>query len=121
MTLELIGTILTVVGLLVGGAWALVKGVVRQLELRLDERFAAQATARAEGAAQWSERFSKFEEHQRVLERDFLIFKADLPIQYVRREDAIRRDTILDAKLDAMNARLDLVLERAQAGRAIGG
>ncbi len=40
-------------------------------------------------------------------EKDLLRLKADLPLQYVRREDWIRNQTIIEAKLDALAAKID--------------
>ncbi len=47
-------------------------------------------------------------ELQRI-ERDWLVWKADLPLQYLRREDYVRNQTVIEAKLDALasqNARI---------------
>lgn len=45
----------------------------------------------------------------RALERDFLTLKAELPEKYVRREDYIRGQTVIEAKLDAISSELKLV------------
>jgi hypothetical protein len=95
--------------------------LLSQFERRLDERFAVQETARHEGGVRWQHRFERHEDEQRELERDFLEFRADMPLNYVRREDQIRRDTVIDAKLDAINARLELVLDRRAAQEAMDG
>ncbi len=34
-------------------------------------------------------------------------FKADLPLNYVRREDYIRGQTVIEAKLDALDNKLE--------------
>lgn len=41
------------------------------------------------------------------LDRDFMQWKAELPLQYVRREDYIRNQTVIEAKLDAVALRLE--------------
>ncbi|MGV2287286.1 hypothetical protein AAHK20_01110 [Trinickia sp. YCB016] len=41
------------------------------------------------------------------LERDFLHFQADLPIQYVRREDYVRSQTVIEAKLDTVAFKIE--------------
>ena len=43
---------------------------------------------------------------QRV-ERDLLTLRAELPERYVRREDHIRSQTVIEAKLDTLAARMD--------------
>ncbi len=68
------------------------KLLLAQIDRRLDLRFAA-VEAAAQGLQQ--------------LEKDFLVWKADLPLQYVRREDYVRNQTVLEAKLDALAVRID--------------
>lgn len=45
-------------------------------------------------------------------EKDLLRLRAELPVEYVRREDWVRNQTIIEAKLDALAAHL------AQGGRS---
>jgi len=55
-------------------------------------------------------RFSMVERdlHQvRNVERDLLQLKADLPRHYVLREDYVRNQTIIEAKLDALALRFE--------------
>jgi hypothetical protein len=40
-------------------------------------------------------------------ERELLRLKASLPLEYVRREDWIRNQTVIEAKLDALAAKLE--------------
>lgn len=40
------------------------------------------------------------------LERDFLKLKADLPIDYVRKEDFIRHEVVINTKLDRITDKL---------------
>jgi ABC-type antimicrobial peptide transport system permease subunit len=72
----------------------------------LKTRLAAiEATAREE-AGQW----------QRV-EREILQIKADMPLNYVRREDYIRGQSVIEAKLDGLAAKTENVVMRiANAG-----
>lgn len=53
----------------------------------------------------------------RQFERDFLLWKGELPNLYVRREDYIRGQTVLETKLD----KLGLQLANAQLRGTIGG
>ncbi|ELC3498516.1 hypothetical protein RI881_004099 [Salmonella enterica] len=50
--------------------------------------------------------------HRNDLERRFLEFRAQLPVDYVRREDYIRGQTVIEAKLDALYDKLDAVQQR---------
>ena len=47
------------------------------------------------------------------LERELLELKADLPLTYVRREDFIRFDVVINSKLDKLR---DLVVEALRKG-----
>ena len=40
-------------------------------------------------------------------EREILLLRAELPNIYVRREDAIRQETVINAKLDMLAAKID--------------
>lgn len=50
---------------------------------------------------------------QRV-EREILLLKADLPINYVRREDYVQAIATIMAKLDAMSLRFENILLKGQ-------
>ena len=79
---------------LIGAIWGVLKVALHQFEVRIRERFGAieqEATA-------W-----------RDLERSFLNLRAELPEKYVRREDYIRGQTVIEAKLDAIATELKLV------------
>lgn len=52
---------------------------------------------------------------QRV-EREMLQLKADLPLHYVRREDYIRGQSVIEAKLDALASKLETAQLRALQG-----
>ena len=43
------------------------------------------------------------------LERDFMNWRAELPINYVRREDYVRGQSVIEAKLDALYSKLEVV------------
>lgn len=44
-----------------------------------------------------------------ALERDFLNWKAELPVIYVRREDYVRGQSVIEAKLDAVYSRIEVL------------
>lgn len=85
---------------LLGGFAAIIFGAGRliagQFERRIDERFNAleeQRKREADGITS--------------LEREFLRFQADLPLHYVRREDYVRGQSIVEAKLDGLATKID--------------
>ena len=76
--------------------------IAAQFELRINERFDVLQKAREAEAAGITN-----------LERDFLRFQADLPLHYVRREDYVRGQSIVEAKLDGLAAKIDNAQLRA--------
>lgn len=82
----------------------------------IDRRFEAQEKARSEAGKEWAGQFaalraeSKQEAEQwRDVERQLLKFQADLPLQYVRREDYVRGQSVIEAKLDALASKLEVM------------
>lgn len=116
MSVELIVSIVIAVATVLSGYWALATLVVAQFERRLDERFASQEEARREGRKAFDARFARMEGKQDLLERDVLGLKADLPTNYVRREDWVRNQSIVEAKLDALALRIENVLLKGGRG-----
>jgi len=104
MTLEP-SHLIAIVTFVLGGFGAIAKLLLMAVEKSLDGRF-----------SQIGERFSQIDaqfaverDGWRKVERDLLQFRADMPMQYVRREDYIRNQTIIEAKLDAIASELKLV------------
>lgn len=104
-----------------GGCGAFGRLMLHQMEKRLAERFGEQDAARHEGQQAIRDLFDQhlIEERRnadavQALEKDFLTWKADLPIQYVRREDYVRGQVIIEAKLDALFNKLEVVQLRGQ-------
>ena len=103
-----------------GGFWALAKVIGSQFREHIDDRFAAQERARGENHTQLATRLDRFEaanlqeasEWQRV-ERDLLKFQASMPLEYVRREDYIRGQSVIEAKLDGLGTKLENAQLRA--------
>ena len=107
---QLLSLLLTLVSMLVGAG----KVLLSQIDRRLTERFRAMEEAREQAAQRWDDKFTTLLDlHRReadgwqALERDFLRFQAELPLQYVRREDYIRNQTVIEAKLDALAMRME--------------
>lgn len=97
------------------------KVLFSQIDRRLDERFAALEAARQMADSAMQATLNRHaEEEQKVvtrlqaLDRDFMQWKADLPLQYVRREDYVRGQTVLEAKMDALYNKLEVVQMKGQ-------
>jgi hypothetical protein len=112
MTLELFLSVGAFAAAILAGFWALGRLALAQLDKRLDERFAAQERAREEGRKVWDERIKRMEGKQEELDRDLRKVLVELPREYVRREDHIRFETVINAKLDALHAEMRLLAER---------
>jgi hypothetical protein len=93
--------LLAMAGLL--GCFAvLIWGFAKMLLAQHLQMFAEDKTARLKVEQQISDDFKK-------MERDLLIFQRDLPLQYVRKEDYVRGQTIIESKLDALYSKLEVV------------
>ncbi|PLP96022.1 hypothetical protein CYD26_00510 [Pseudomonas sp. FFUP_PS_473] len=88
------------VGLL-GALLGLLKLVVAAIERRLDQRFEVM-DSRFEELAKDSDRLRQVEIG---LER----LRGEMPLHYVRREDFVRNQTVIEAKLDALALKLENV------------
>ncbi|KTT63603.1 membrane protein [Pseudomonas oryzihabitans] len=94
---QLIGGAVTLLGVLAG----LFKLLLLQTERRLDQRFAVM-DERYEAVARDGERLRQVE---LGLER----LRGEMPLHYVRREDYVRNQTVIEAKLDALALKLENV------------
>jgi hypothetical protein len=100
------------------------KLMLGQHQRHLDERFAVQEQSRTTQHDQVSKRLDAIEvanreeanQWQRV-ERELFKMQADMPVHYVRREDYIRGQSVIEAKLDGLATKL----ENAQLRGIING
>lgn len=79
---------------LLGGVAAVGKWLLSQFQHRIDDRFAMLM----EEARAWRE-----------TERNLVNLRAHVGEHYVRREDYIRNQSVVEAKLDALAAKLELL------------
>lgn len=111
MTLQLeLWHVITLVITLVGAFFGLFRLLMSQQLAHIDTAFAGQNSrlekieqANREEATNW----------QRA-ERELLTLKAELPLNYVRREDYVQAVATIMAKLDAMSMRFENILLRGQ-------
>lgn len=85
---------LGLLGTVIGAFFALGKILLTQIKASLDQRFATVE----EQAKSWQN-----------LEREFLKFQAEMAVHYVRREDYVRGQSVIEAKLDAIASELKRV------------
>lgn len=97
----MVGVCLAVLGALAGlGRWLLA-----QFQQRIDDRF----NLLAEDARAWRQQEIKLME-----------LRSHISESYVRREDWIRNQSVLEAKLDALAAKLELMQAQASPMRGTG-
>ena len=86
------------------------KLLLAEFEKRQGERFDAQEKARSEAQVHWDQRFTALDTSSREwsrIEKDFLRWQAELPFRYVLRDDYVRNQTVIEAKMDAIATRLE--------------
>lgn len=88
--------------------------LLKQVERRLDERFTDLQKSRDDTHTAFLTRFSDLDQARREeitqwqrVERDLLALRSELPTHYVRREDYVRGQTVVEAKLDALALKLE--------------
>ena len=81
---------------------------------QIDLRFRAQEDARSANHEQVQHRLEKLEESAKLeagewqrVEREFLQMQRDMALQYVRREDYIRGQSVVEAKLDGLAVKIE--------------
>ncbi|MBX3654163.1 MAG: hypothetical protein KIS62_12250 [Ramlibacter sp.] len=100
------------------------KLLLDQTQRHLDERFSTQELARATQHEQLAKRLDSMEQVNREetlqwqrVEREMLKFQAEMPMNYVMRDDYIRGQSIIEAKLDGLADKI----EKAQLRAVING
>lgn len=109
---------------ILGGYWALAKIIGAQFQRGLNDRFAAQDKALEANHRSLAGRLDSIEAVNRAdaaqwqrVERELLKLQADMPLHYVRREDYIRGQSVIEAKLDALGSKLEIAQLRAVQSR----
>jgi hypothetical protein len=99
-----------VAAFLLAGLGGMGKLLLAQIEKRLDTRFVAMEASREAATVQWRTSFSALEQMARANEQRITQLLIDLPIQYQRREDAIRQEVAIIHRLDALAGKIELAL-----------
>lgn len=103
MTLELEGYQAIMIAITIGGSiFGAGKAFFGRIETSLKDR---DDGLKAE-IAKVNENMSKESEAIRKLDRELLMLKADLPREYVAKEDFVRSFTVVEAKIDAVQKTL---------------
>lgn len=99
-----------VVAFLLTGLGAMGGVLLAQIEKRLDARFATMEVSREASAVQWRASFQALDAMARESDRRITQLLIDLPMQYQRREDAIRQEVAIIHRLDALAGKVELAL-----------
>lgn len=110
MELQLtLGHLITLALALAGAVAALIKLLLTQQLRHIDRAFEGQSDrlsaierAGKEDAGNWAR-----------VERELMALKQELPVNYVRRDDYIRGQSVIEAKLDALASQVQNVQLRA--------
>ncbi|MGL4708405.1 MAG: hypothetical protein ACRCWH_09335 [Aeromonas veronii] len=108
---------------------AIVRWSIRQFEARLAATHKAQADQvgilgkqleeygrkREETIGKFRDRFTEFDRSQREQERALMALKVELAHDYVRREDFVRNQTVIEAKIDGLASKLEVYQLRGGA------
>lgn len=119
MTLQIeLWALLTTLGgwllIFFGGLFAVAKVIASLVERRLEEKFKAQEETRKLVDAGLQETLRQHLEEERKttanlasLEKDFLKWQAELPLHYVRRDDFLRTQSVIELKIDKLYLRME--------------
>jgi len=109
---QLVGLLLAFFGF-VAGAGKVLGG---QISRYLDVRFKSMEEARRQSdeaihstLKQHIEEEAKNSDQLMELERQMLRWQADMPLNYVRREDFVRNQSVIEAKLDGLALKIENV------------
>lgn len=104
--------LISLAGLFLGALWALLKVIGLQAEKRANEKFASlQASISQVGIDMRREA-----DAARVLETSFLRFQAELPRDYVRRDDFVQAVGGINTRIDNFALRMERALDNNRRG-----
>lgn len=101
------GVAVTAIVAIIAGFWAITRVAMGQFDRRLEERFATFTAALAELRNVGTERLEKLERQYTALDQDLRKILIELPREYVARTDYVRRETVMEAKIDQLGLRIE--------------
>ncbi|QQC83011.1 hypothetical protein I9054_012275 [Acinetobacter bereziniae] len=90
---------------ILGGVVGMIKIMGNQINKNIQQNFES-TNLKIENVARQA---AEGQKEIRALERQFLEFKADMPFRYIARDDYIRGQTVLEAKVDSIAQKLENV------------
>ncbi len=111
MSVELLPTLagvtLSAVVAIITGFWAISKVAMAQFDRRLEARFAAFNASLAELRSVGTARIEKLEAQYADVNKLVQQMLIELPREYVARSDYVRRETVMEAKIDQLGLRIE--------------
>ena len=104
--------LISLADLFLGALWGLLKVIALQAEKRSNEKFAGLQEAIAKVGAD----MRREAEAARQLETSFLRFQAELPRDYVRRDDFVQAIGSISTRIDNFALRVERALDNRFAG-----
>jgi hypothetical protein len=95
---------------LLGIAGAIIAAIVAMIGwfiMQLKDQFQSSLSAKFETMQSSISQINEESKQWMRVERELLELKAELPVHYVRREDYVRNQTVIEAKLDAVALKLE--------------
>ena len=107
MSVELLLALGGAVATMIAGFWAVATIAGRQFEKRMEEKFKGLNAAIEELRTLGGARLLKVETKCEQLDQEIRRLLIELPRDYVARTDYIRRETVLEAKMDQLGLRIE--------------
>jgi hypothetical protein len=105
---------IVLISMVLGAFIGLLKLLMAQQVNHIDERMDAFDAANKAAFASQNVRLDSIERANREeagnwqrIERELMAFKADLPMNYVRRDDDIRSKSVIEAKIDGLAVKIE--------------
>ena len=96
-----------------GGVFVFARALLVQIDKRLDARFTAAEVLRVESGKRWEDSFERIARLASETDKTVIELKLHVSENYVRREDHVRSQTVIEAKLDALASKFESLLLRA--------
>ena len=120
---QLLGVSGSLLGILISIILWVVKTLIGQFEKRLNEKFQTIDEQRATEQKYLNNQFKQLDQARieevkswQHIEREIMQMKVDLPNTYVRRDDYIRNQSVIESKIDGLAIRIENALLRTKNG-----
>ena len=120
---QLLGVSGSLLGILISIILWAVKTLIGQFEKRLNEKFQTIDEQRTTEQKYLGNQFKQLDQARieevkswQHIEREIMQMKVDLPNTYVRRDDYIRNQSVIESKIDGLAIRIENALLRTKNG-----